>query len=137
MRELKYRAWDTVNKRMIYGHFFIDSEGTIWHDQDPNGLDMSGRRKIVITTGLRIMDYIGLKDKEGLSIAEGDIISAPHFPKTLIIGYCQESASYGACIDETMLIDKMYWFYNDIVLDQDDWYIIGNIYENPDLIPQT
>lgn len=137
MRTRKYRAWDDVTKRMIYDFFFIDSDGCVWYDQDKYGLDMSGRRKIVITNGLHIMDYIGLKDKEQILIAEGDIISAPHFPKTLIVGFCRESASYGACIDDTMSIDKMYWFYNDIVLDQDDWYVIGNIYENPDLIPKN
>lgn len=137
MRTRKYRAWDEVTKRMIYDFFFIDSDGCIWYDQDKYGLDMSGRRKIFITDGLHVMDYIGLKDKEGLLIAEGDIISAPHFPKTLIVGFCRESASYGACIDDTMAIDKMYWFYNDIVLDQDDWYVIGNIYENPDLIQKS
>lgn len=81
-----------------------------------------------------LMQYTGLKDKNGKEIFEGDILQANHFPRQLIVGFCKESAAFGACTDESMEINKMYWFANDIVLDQDDWCVIGNIHEHPDLI---
>lgn len=78
--------------------------------------------------------YTTLLDRNRKDIFEGDIIQANHFPKKLIVGFCKESAAFGACTDQSMDINKMYWFANDIVLDQDDWYVIGNIHEHPELI---
>jgi uncharacterized phage protein (TIGR01671 family) len=52
MREIKFRAWDSKNKKMIY----FDLSDTIAPSQD------------------HIMQYTGLKDKNGIEIYEDDIL---------------------------------------------------------------
>jgi uncharacterized phage protein (TIGR01671 family) len=59
MREIKFRAWDSKNKKMIY----FDLSDTIAPSQD------------------HIMQYTGLKDKNGIEIYEGDIILYPNYSR--------------------------------------------------------
>ena len=71
MREIKFRAWDTKNKEMV---------------DDPPALDDYGGLNDVIECLMKfeiecyeegpfiLMQYTGLKDKNGTEIYEGDII---------------------------------------------------------------
>jgi hypothetical protein len=62
MREIKFRIWDNVN--------YMSSPFTLQYVQ-------SG--KIQFTDDVKIMQYTGLKDKNGKEIYEGDILSFPSF----------------------------------------------------------
>lgn len=42
-------VWDKVNKRVVTSGVFLDLEGNVWKDQDPHGVDMSGKRKIALS----------------------------------------------------------------------------------------
>lgn len=132
--EIKFRAWDDTYKKMYYPttNLFVDWDKHYGSKLLCEIASLDGKRDLS-DSNYSIMQFTGLKDKNGDNIYEGDIIDASHF-RPLIVGFCKESASFGACRDINMVIDKMFWFHNDIVLDQDDWYIVGNIFQNPDLI---
>jgi len=137
MREIKFRAWDRTNKIMLIDkdlwiHIYPqkdikeDSVSNIpdYHiGEQPNDVSYDAR------TDLEIMQFTGLKDKNGKEIYEGDI--------------CQ-------CEDDKVFIefsDGAYWFmYNkndgftyDWAIANSQWSdkdieVIGNIYENPELL---
>ena len=113
MRELKFRAWNewADRKEMIY--FSIDEpkaiENTAWNAE--------------------IMQYTGLKDKNGKEIYEGDILLYDSGSKTSV--FYKNGAfvrSYGN--------SNMYLLYDSFIEDGClyNYEVIGNIYENPELL---
>lgn len=73
---------------------------------------------------LELMEYTGLKDKNGVRIYEGDIVSYMH--------YEYNTGGMGNEIrkKEVKWIDKVAGFN----LSDEEHEVIGNIYENPELI---
>ncbi len=63
MREIKFRAWDENLKRM----FQVHTLGTKFSDTDNLRFGTS-------TRDFNLMQYTGLKDKNGKEIYEGDIL---------------------------------------------------------------
>jgi len=121
MREIKFRAWDTSKKQMFNvicldfkEHGYIDEE-IGWH-------------KDFIC---HLMQYTGLKDKNGKEIYEGDIVKGWIYDE-----YDEEKDKY----DKVFWHDEYCGFYIDYIeeyrlYELRDAEIIGNIYENPELIP--
>lgn len=121
-RLLKFRAWDTFAKRM-YPEFYIFGETTCfdlisqWVMEYPNG-----KSSIERMNDVEVMQFTGLKDKDGKDIFEGDILqSAKYNTEALPVVYSAEFSAF-------LLGENALW---------QDWLkdaiIIGNIYENPDL----
>lgn len=105
MREIKFRAWEEESKRMV---------------NDVGDILLTCRRE-----KWPVMQYTGLKDKNGKEIYEGDIV------------YCErcDVKSETSWREE----DAMWSFHRPNVHDQYDVdteciKIIGNIYENPELL---
>jgi uncharacterized phage protein (TIGR01671 family) len=121
MKEIKFRAWHEKLNRMIYNLSVKDSISE-WVDENGKGWCFEED----------IMQYTGLKDRNGKEIYEGDIIEYRN--KVLIIGFCKASASFGLYEKDIDDIKNYYWFDNDI--SESEIEIIGNIYENQELLEQ-
>jgi uncharacterized phage protein (TIGR01671 family) len=72
-----------------------------------------------------LMQYTGLKDKNGVEIYEGDVVEAK--------GYYQDKYIIEWVYDGWEIFDGK----DGVVADFDEWEkleVIGNIYENPELL---
>jgi len=118
MKEIKFRAWDKRGEKWLEPHHVdISCAGVVSKATVHRGYEIARDRNLDF---IEIMQYTGLKDKNGKEIYEGDI--------------CQIIAEYS---DQKPHIhkfevkwDKIGWS-NLLVFECE---IIGNIYENPELI---
>lgn len=130
MREIKFRAWDKELKEWtnysisnIDGTLidFLNKETGFWES------DREGERFI-------LCQYTGLKNFNGKEIYEGDIVRAVGFLKW--IGIAKYSDKNQAFVFECT--DKNYRG-NIVFMSQFDqgFKILGNIYENPELLDEV
>jgi uncharacterized phage protein (TIGR01671 family) len=118
MREHKYRAWDKVNNIMIDNV----STGTIQVFDEKNKANSSN---------CEFMQFTGLIDKNGIEIYEGDVLQDDERPvecgvvewdyDSLIVNNAQITPEWRKTTVESGLKYR-------------HWIIIGNIYENPELL---
>ena len=133
-RKLKFRAWDKLEKpwneefkkEMIYNvagiEFWINSIRIVDEDRH-NWIDFKD---------VEIMQYTGIKDKNGKEIYEGDIIRLKHHidKRINVVGkvvFLSEQASFG-------IIDDLGQEYPLFRNTTEQIEIIGNIYENSELL---
>ena len=118
MREIKFRAWDGSKGKMT-NDFFLESSG-LYLDSDPYGVDMSNKIRIFqppMENHYTIMQYTGLRDKNGKEIYEGDILCfAGLTNKPFVVKWDEKEIRFTS------------WLPRNTV------EIIGNIYENPYLL---
>ena len=132
MRPITFRAWDKVkeiftNYQIVDGMlYFMDKNTGVWKRDD--------KEKRFI-----LMQSTGLQDKNGIEIFEGDIVrwkdleSFDDFKidEVLKVEYSNEFLKWVA-IDKNGLQDDLYDFSDNRELE-----VIGNIYENPELLEVT
>ena len=112
MRELKFRAWDDVEKRMYYGN-------TEQFD------DMLGFRFQHFETDKPVyMQYTGLKDKNSKEIYEGDILESNHKLFRFEVIWSEDWAMFTVKGDSVEALIRWATYCE----------VIGNIYENPELL---
>ena len=134
MREIKFRAWDKGLKRMIYL-----SEPTVEND-DFSGIVFKLRDYFVSAFSsdriedLELMQYTGLKDKNGREIYEGDIvktetdyINTGKITEIGVVEFYEEGLVWIINYGETQ-INLAY---------AENIEVIGNIYENPELLKEA
>ena len=117
MREIKFRAWDKKNKVM-----FIVELLRIFKDAVVN----HGRKYSVYQKGYvckyetELMQFTGLKDKNGKEIFEGDICKRPHYES-------RGEFNFVVKMNDPRNFTK---FLHNLKLVE----VIGNIYKNPEMI---
>lgn len=125
----KFRAWDSVEKKFVE-HFFITDNGLICNMEKP-----TSDFKLLIPvekSELILMQSTGLKDKNGQEIFEGDVVrqvrTQPTTENETITGVV--TMIEGAWL----IMNDNEQLASDLWSETDENEIIGNIYENPELL---
>ncbi|WP_431030097.1 YopX family protein [Lysinibacillus sp. LZ02] len=140
MREIKFRAWDKKTKELFPvheltygrngGHLttvkgYTHDEKDIWNVYGGHFMMYANAPRYVL------MQYTGLKDKNGKEIYEGDILTDNGDEGPIFVEYSQEHAGF-------VFVDKFDvqgpTLYTPKEISYEIFEIIGNIYENPELL---
>ncbi len=116
-RVIKFRVWD-IEMKMWINNIGMSKNNILSHGNSKR---------------FHIMQFTGLKDKNGVEIFEGDKIVNNDYPNVLIVGFNDESASFCGSKTNDFETKNYFWFFNDVII-SDGWEIIGNIYENTELL---
>ncbi len=131
-REIKFRAWD---KGSEYMHSNVQSG--VYEDPD----DWTEFSTVLGLERFEVMQYTGLKDKNGKEIYEGDVVEYNDFNSLKTGGHAEDKIIVGKVI----FICGMWMveenncghdLYEGLVNDE-EFEVIGNIYENPELLEAT
>lgn len=107
MRDIKFRAWEAANAQMNYDPRFIAWESAA-------GMPLYAINRANQEPDVVLMEYTGLKDKNGKDIYEGDILKGGNGG----LVQCE---------------DAMRVFYSSAEAAR-QLEVVGNIYENPELL---
>ena len=144
-RELKFRAWDNQENRMITnGCLGAGSSCQIIIIEWAGGLSLCNAYGLPdgtnptfdkpVTERFELMQFTGLKDKSGKEIYEGDIIKMGDNPECWfaprVVEFKNGAWMGGSCRIYTNQDKHDYQGDSN----QDNWEIIGNIFENPELL---
>ena len=132
MREIKFRAWDKEEKKM-YDVLCLNI-GFGRKEIDENDIDNPELCVGTECVSVEIMQYTGLKDKNGKEIYEGDIVDTAIQQYKGQIPYGEQTGEVyfkNDGLGQFMIRNK---WTNDLMYHKKELEVIGNIYENPELL---
>lgn len=122
MREIKFKAWDRLKKEVCHkiGCVYVALEGSIVEVFNDDETDVSGRYEL--------MQFTGLRDRNGKEIYEGDVIKFDN--RLFLVFWDQERAAFENATDGGS-------FMNQPTIEALKIEVVGNIYENPELMAEV
>jgi uncharacterized phage protein (TIGR01671 family) len=124
MREIKFRAWDKETQSILNSNEGSNFDIEVNAQGDLIFMAKDNFRKVIP------MQFTGLLDKNGKEIYEGDIVKGIHF----------EEIDTGIGLDKLSMDTNRFevkwddFCYGWNLYGSEEFEIIGNIYENPDLL---
>ena len=128
MRELKFRAWDKRLKKWAMDNVVsvqnsLKDRITIGCELDTNIPEVDEEEQI------HVMQYTGLKDKHGKDIFEGDLLNMPNDDfEPLEVFFENGEFRVRHCTGNGYLSGDGLYVYSL------EGELVGNIYENPELL---
>lgn len=125
MREIKFRCWDIDERKFVVNETDRlgcgDTKKCMSErvDFENNSVEINADERYIFS------EYTGLEDKNGKEIYEGDIFHIGS-KKILYVVEWIDCGLKGSQIKNKSWIGLDYW--------KDDIEVIGNIYENPELL---
>lgn len=109
-----------------------------WHDGKMTSFDLKDYLTIQsfinfegeLYRGLVVMQSTGLRDKNGREIFEGDVVKS-NFGNA-VVKWIENIAAFQMELADSSTAPLGQWYRNAY-----EFEVIGNIYENPDLLPQA
>lgn len=138
MREIKFRVWnpETNKMEMVGALDWCGDYEIITCNTETSKLYKYGHKELDFV----LMQYVGLKDKNGLEIYEGDIIDVKYTqinPRTKIkipfhnictVKWLEKSACFGYIADGSNIFNDFRYKASEGFI----YEVIGNIYESED-----
>jgi uncharacterized phage protein (TIGR01671 family) len=147
MRSIKFRAWDKERKEMCLPlglSFLFETENGIRAEVPETNKESQELFRDIFPENLELMQFTGLKDKNGNGVYEGDIVKAHE-----VIPSTNELQRQIQGVDAVQLdfIGQVEWdnegadyqvtdgkIIRGLGMERQVLEIIGNVYENPDLL---
>lgn len=124
--KLKFRAWDSVKKEMFKDIFAITESGQVVVVEQKF---VTSSPDYIFVDHLVIMQSTGLKDKNGKEIFEGDVLGTKD---GLLNGVVEYRSDLGMWTNSLISYNNFERLCNVAGSRE----IIGNIYENPELLEE-
>lgn len=124
MREIKFRFWDSEFESYVEPvTYFVGFDGSVWFNNCNDGEDemYDQSEKLVVE------QYTGLKDKNGKEIYEGDIVWDND---SLTVVYWEKEN----CQFSHYEVNDPDYAYSLNEYEKDIYEVVGNIYENKELL---
>ncbi|MDT0111663.1 YopX family protein [Listeria booriae] len=130
MRPIEFRAWATNEKRWISADKFI-----LWIDGEVTDIIEEGKAVFDDSTVFKkgtfeLIQYTGLRDKNGNKIFEGDICWNEPNELYGLVFYDEKTAKFKFRFSDEMRSSDLYEW-------SDEGEIRGNIHDNPELLEES
>ena len=126
-REIKFRAWDSRRKIM-----YPNAQNTYDFMASEGGCMEENFKCVLEDDNYKVMQYTNCYDINGKEIYEGDVVEKEImesiFDDSKLIGVVKMIEGCWCVVDDKKKVAKYLWSETDVNR------VIGNIYENPELL---
>ena len=130
---VRYRAWDSVKKEMFKDTFAITESGQVVVVEQES---VASSPDYVFVDHLVIMQSTGLKDKNGRDIFEGDVLEIEDEGEVLGNAKLTWDKERAVFMIEAISVDDIAPFHEILSDESYSYRVVGNVYENPELLEE-